>query len=220
MAINMKDLARRFVELALSFRSSEWKDVTWLPDDKVQILFDVIYCAGFNPERVVPGKLTAFVRDYDGSRTGHTFLTNVLCPYKVIDQRGHDDHIATAWLDMMFSQVVSLKESPEFSHEKLVEMVYERIERHIPLEPIRLTLDGDYLCEYSSSDRHLQDDSELDLCIGVHQNCNGFMDRHRATNIHDAISCRKCYLRIVIPREIKTYGDLRRAMIQILTKSI
>jgi len=43
----------------------------------------------------------------------------------------------------------------------------------------------------------------------VHGFCQGWMDRHQTTEEHNCIICRSCYLRVVFPKEIATYGELR-----------
>lgn len=75
-------------------------------------------------------------------------------------------------------------------------------------EPIRITEDGDLLEEYPQTP-HPVDDQELGSCPGIHRHCEGWIDRHHATDHYDTLVCRRCYLRVIIPREAKTYGDLR-----------
>ncbi len=57
-----------------------------------------------------------------------------------------------------------------------------------------------------------RDDDELRLCVGVHDVCGGWVDRKPVSKTHDAIVCRSCYLRVVIPKldTIRTYGELRQ----------
>jgi len=46
--------------------------------------------------------------------------------------------------------------------------------------------------------------------IGNHGICTDFIDLKSVSTTHNVILCRSCKLRIVIPKEIETYGDLRR----------
>ncbi|OGI16355.1 MAG: hypothetical protein A2Z52_01790 [Candidatus Moranbacteria bacterium RBG_19FT_COMBO_42_6] len=59
---------------------------------------------------------------------------------------------------------------------------------------------------------HARDEHNLESTVGLHEYCNGWMDRQRSTKTHDIIVCRKCHLRIPFPKEIKTYGEFRQAM--------
>ncbi|OQA04476.1 MAG: hypothetical protein BWY68_00286 [bacterium ADurb.Bin400] len=212
------DVATMFVDLVL--RHKLWDKVGTLPEDEVRILFDVVAAAGFNPTRVVPGVLVGHYRDQDGSSTGRTYPINSLCPYKVVG-KDSDHYFATGWLDCALRRVyygmVRQHESPK----KLIEVMNEEIERSVPLEPVRLTPEGDLLREYPPSTlgfgleyfvRHTRDENNLDTCVGVHEFCSSWMDRRRATETHDAIVCRGCYLRVLFPREVKTYGELRQAL--------
>lgn len=202
------DVAVAFVDLVLKYN---WNEVEKLPADEVQILFATVSAAGFNPTKVVPGKLVGHYRDQDGSSTGETYPINSYCPYKVIDQDGDDHYHATGWLDGALSLV---KGTRERNLQGQIEMIRHEIERSIPLEPIPLTGDGDFLREYPPSGGyfvdHTRDTNNLGSCVGVHEFCNSWMDRMRATRTHDAIVCRSCHLRVLFPKEIKTYGELRR----------
>jgi len=53
-------------------------------------------------------------------------------------------------------------------------------------------------------------DVELSLCIGIHNVCNGWVDISKVSESHQAIVCRKCYLRVVVPFWVKNYSDLYR----------
>lgn len=74
--------------------------------------------------------------------------------------------------------------------------------------PVKLTSDNDYLIDYDSG-HPKKDTAELSCCIGMHQNCRGCMDIRETTETNKVITCRACYLRIVIPKRVKTYEDLR-----------
>ena len=75
------------------------------------------------------------------------------------------------------------------------------------IEPIKLTEFGEMLKGYPDSE--VGDEGNLESCIGVHYLCRGWVDIGRISQTHNAIICRSCKLRIPVPKEIKTYGDLR-----------
>lgn len=209
-------VASRFVDLALAYR--RWDKIESLPDDEVQVLLETAVAAGFEATCVVPGKLRGDWLD-QGGRTGETYPVNSLCPFKVVSGGG-DHYFATGWLDCALRRVVTGSRRGE-SREQLIEAISLEIERSVPLQPIQLTPEGDLLREYPPSERafgseyfvdHTRDDHELRLCVGVHVDCNGWMDRCRADAAHDAIVCRHCHLQVHFPREVKTYGELRHTL--------
>ena len=76
------------------------------------------------------------------------------------------------------------------------------------MEKIVLTEFGETLvgCDNSSC----TDESKICFYINVHQSCNGFVDLKEVSETHNALLCRCCGLRIVIPKNIDTYGKLRQ----------
>lgn len=211
-------VATQFVDLALKHK--HWDRVTELPVDEVRVLFATVAAAGFDPREVKRGELKGHYLDDDGRRMVKTHPIQVLCPFKVVGREG-DDYFATGWLDCALRRVVHGSTRQNESREKLIEVMAEEIERSVPLVPIQLTPEGDLLREYPPSTlafgleyfvKHTRDENDLDSCVGVHEFCNSWMDRRRATSTHDAIVCRGCYLRVLFPREVRTYGELRQAL--------
>ena len=203
-------IAELFVDLLDSHRQA-WTNNTELPRHEMQILFEVVATAGFNPKMIILGRLVD-----EGN-----FTINRFCPFKVIDQKGKDDYLATGWLDCMFTR--ALRNQRTEDRAQIIEVVKAEIERSIPLEPIQLTEQGDHLCEYPPSVRtfgpkylisHTRDTSEIGSCVGVHEHCDGWVDRREATALHDALVCRACSMRILFPKDVKTYGDLRKSLEQ------
>jgi len=223
MPNEMTSVATRFVDLALKYK--RWDEVETLPADEAQILFDTVSAAGFDPKEVVPGKLVGHYRDQDGSSTGETYPINCLCPFKVVGQEDGDHYFATGWLDCALRRVVYGITRQNESREQLIEVITAEIERSIPFIPIQLTPEGDMLREYPPSTvglsslayfvEHTRDDRKLpcSYSCGVHLHCGGYMERHGATATHDAIVCRSCHLRVLFPKEVKTYGELRQALV-------
>jgi len=213
------DVATRFVDLTLKYK--QWGGIKTLPADEMQVLFETVSAAGFNPKKVIPGNLVGHYRDQDGSSTGETYLINSLCPFKVVNQKDDDHYFATGWLNCAFCRVIYASMRQQEDREKLIEVMANEIERSVPLTPIQLTPEGDMLREYPPSMfafgleyfvDHTRDDRKLSCCVGVHEYCNSWMDRMQATKTHDAIVCRGCHLRVLFPKEVETYGDLRKAL--------
>ncbi len=209
-------VATRFVDLAL--KHERWNQVKELPTDEAQVLFATVAAAGFDPKKVIAGKLVGRYRDQDGSSTGETYPINSLCPFKVADQEDDDHYLATGWLDCALRRVVYGATQQKEDRKQLIETIATEIEQSVPLTPIQLTPEGDLLQEYPPSTlafgfkyfvKHTRDNKELGSCVGVHMYCNCWMDRRRVTSSHDAIVCRGCHLRVLFPKEVKTYGELR-----------
>lgn len=220
--VETADIAIPFINLA---RDYNWQRVTTLPADEVKILFNIVAAAGFNPTKIVLGKLVGHEREQGGGSTGETYPINTLCPYKIVDQDGNDDCPATGWLDSTLKLALGPLPRP-WAKEDIIQAVQCEIERSIPLEPIQLTPEGgNFLQEiprhreyrYPHSDNyfvdHTRDGHELSHTssgVGVHLHCRGWMRRTRVTETHDGLVCSSCYLRVLFPREIKTYGELRK----------
>ena len=123
---------------------------------------------------------------------------------------------------MLFrSRLVDREIKAETPKTRLLRKIIKKIAQSVPFEPIQLTIEGDYLQECPSSSEkinprfmldHTRDNHTLDSRIGMHKYCNSWMDRNHATATHDAIICRGCHIRILFPKEVKTYGDLRKAL--------
>jgi hypothetical protein len=183
-------------------------------DAEVQILFNVVKSAGFNPKSIVLGMLRGHCVDQDGSKTGQTFVINGRCPFKVMGEDG-DDYFATGWLN----DIVGLALSYTKVRRDLVKAVKKEIERSVPLKPIQITSEGDVLEEYPVSPyalvgyqyfvEHTKDSRKIAGCIGVHAHCGGWVDRHSASRAKDTLVCRSCGLRVYFPKKVRTYGGLR-----------
>lgn len=180
------------------------------PEKEASVFFKVVAAAGFEPSRIAPGRLIGDYLDQDGSRTGETYLINTTSPYKIIGQDGRDHYHATGWLDCMVRMAVKTRDRDE-----CIDRVKREIERSIPLEPIRLTEEGDMLEEYPPPPHngylvdHARDTDAIKMTAGVHVRCNGWIDCHETSATHTTLVCRKCHLRVSFPKTITTYGELR-----------
>ncbi len=207
---SVESVAVQFVDLALKY-GNRWGEVNELPKVELQVLLATVHAAGFDPMKLVPEKLKGHYLDEDMRRTGETYPINRLCPFKVVNQEGGDDYSATGWLDCAVHRVVSGGES----REQLINVIRSEIERSVPLQPIQLTPEGDLLREYPRQGYfvdHTRDSDRFESCVGIHKHCGGWVDRRGATKTHDALLCRGCHLRVLFPKEISTYGELRQAL--------
>lgn len=208
------DVATRFVDLVLKRTPKEWSEINTLSEDEARVLFNTLSVAGFNLKKLEVGKLVGDYIGQSGSTTGETYPINRLCPFKVIYNDGKDHRFSTGWLDCAFMRVAQSNES----RKELIKVITEEIERSIPLKPIQITPEGDFLREFCLTPlnfgpeyfiQHKRDENVLNSNVGIHKFCNGDIYRVRATETHDAILCQKCYLRVLFSKEVKTYGELR-----------
>lgn len=202
------EIATAFVELA---RRYDWRQINSLSEEEVGVLLATVSAAGFEEVVVVPGRIVEPTRDLDGTANGGSHTINGFCPFKAVGQDGQNHHRATVWLD----QAMQLAREGTDS-QAAVAAVVAGIERSVPLKPIPLTIVGDKLQEYPPTGfglvDHTRDSHRLSSCVGIHACCGGWMDRKRTSPTHDVLVCRNCCLRVVFPRGIETYGDLRRHM--------
>lgn len=184
------------------------------PTKEAAVFFKVVAMAGFEPSRIVPGRIIGDYLEQDGSRTGETYLVNTTNPHKVVGQNGRDHYHATGWLDSMVRIAAKIRD-----REECIDRVKREIERSIPLDPIQLTTEGDGLEEcHPSIDTeylvdHTRDTDAIRMTAGVHAFCNGYFDRVEISKTHNALVCRKCHLRVPFPKTVTTYGALRGTLV-------
>lgn len=210
------DIARRFVDLVLN--SQPHREDLSFTKTGVKTLFEIVSAAGFDPQNIVLAKLTGDYFDDDGRPSGRTYPINSTCPYKVVGHNDYGTFCGTGWLDQAFSSVVSLERDAE-DRDHIAEIVVTWIEKSRPLEPIRLTVEGDMLveCPPNAKDfgpryfvEHTRDNMELSDTTAIHAICRGVIRRNRSSEMYDALRCPECGLRVSILYEIKTYGELRK----------
>jgi hypothetical protein len=213
-------IATKFVDLALKHMSLLGK-VGVLPSitpNETQTLFAIVTAAGFNPKEVRSGKLTGNYHDENGRCTGVTFPINRFCPLKVINQEDRDDYAATGWLDCAFRYVTESWETQKTNRRQLITEIATEIKRSVPLAPIQLTPEGDFLSERPPHTlvtyfvNHPRDDDEFRSTVSVHLYCGGQMNQRGATKTCHALVCQSCYLRVLFPKEVRTYSELRQAL--------
>ena len=56
-----------------------------------------------------------------------------------------------------------------------------------------------------------------EVIIGVHSECEGRFVFWKTSKTHRVLTCRTCYLRIPLPSDVVTYGDLRKFVTSRLT---
>lgn len=74
------------------------------------------------------------------------------------------------------------------------------------IKPIVLTKFGEILNPDSKTGN---DDNNLSTGVGLHDVCGGWFDLRPISETHKALVCSACKLRVVMPAEVTTYGDLR-----------
>lgn len=87
----------------------------------------------------------------------------------------------------------------------------------LSFSPLFITKSGEALAPYPSvpplfgeakkSDERMT--GRIGSCFATHFICHGFIDLKQVSETHNAICCRSCGLRVVIPGAIETWEDLR-----------
>ncbi|MBD3250853.1 hypothetical protein GF380_00015 [Candidatus Uhrbacteria bacterium] len=200
------DPVRIFVE---SYKDGSLTDIK----DWEQVVIAILNSAGFEElVTVTPGECRGNYLDQDGSATGETYSVNPYSKLIVYDQSPFDDEkpsvdsAATQWLDRICRDIKQrdLKDAASY-------VLFQCMETR-PLEPILLNAFNERLLEYPPNHpmgKHTRDHDELGSCIGIHDICRGWVDLKHISRTHHAIVCRSCGLRVVIPVDIQTYGQLR-----------
>lgn len=68
---------------------------------------------------------------------------------------------------------------------------------------------GETLIPYPGNEDNPEDEEELELCVGIHDICDGWVDVRDVSDSHNVLYCRACGLRIYLCKDIKTWKDLR-----------
>ena len=216
--IKIQQVVENFVNLVLYGRNPFIPDL--FSEEDAPIIEKVVELAGYEVKRLELGKL---VHQYRSEGNNHSFIVNKSCPFIVVNQEGINDPIATARLDSIFSLATALRVSENDRVEKEM-LLLKELKQMLPIQPIHLTADGDILMDQPSpivllSDRFefpvyvIQDEDEISSSVaGIHKYCGGIIECMQVTEKHKALVCRKCHLRILTPKEINTYGELREYM--------
>lgn len=216
--MDTKILAERFVYMVLSYKNrfDDFNKVKKISAKEHALLFSVLERAGFSLKKIVPGKLYC-----ENGETNQLSRVNKVWPFKIISIHNREFHYATGWLDCAVRLVLDLN-YPDSTIDDITPAIVKEMRRSTPLKPIPLTTDGDFLKEktpllkahYEYFVDHAKDNTKLEPgLIGVHMNCGGHIERQIASSRTDLLICEACRLpRISLPREIKTYGDLRKEM--------
>jgi hypothetical protein len=80
--------------------------------------------------------------------------------------------------------------------------------------PIVLTRHGDTMAEPKCviGKRHITEGDKLVAknIVGIHTTCGAVIFLHPSSKTHNAVRCQLCGLRIPVPVQIDTYGELRQ----------
>lgn len=78
------------------------------------------------------------------------------------------------------------------------------------IDPIQLTIHGEILVPYAGAKEGNPEEHLLSVGpIGIHAVCLGFIDMHKVSTTANALVCRVCNLRVVIPKLVTTWKQLQ-----------
>ncbi len=84
------------------------------------------------------------------------------------------------------------------------------------MKRIRLTTQGEYLLLQSFTFKTAHDDMKLVSCIGSHEFCAGWMNVVQVSETQQALHCRRCNFRLVIPLVVNTWKKLEAHMLDVV----
>lgn len=219
-----------FINVAQGMIAAKQKN-DYLTTEEELAIRNILSEAGFEFKSIEFGAHMGQRRDM--SDDVENYQINTSCPLKILLESGEVHDRATGWLDCLFRYIENEgpRRSSGFTFARLqpsgpdpallVQKVQMQISDSRPLPQMPLTPEGDVFLEctpmikddgYQYFVRHIRDGDELAYNVGTHKYCGNYFQRHRATATHDSLVCFGCCLRVLIPREVKTYGDLRVAL--------
>lgn len=212
---------RSFINLILKHRGTKSQirmRLKSLTDDEKSILLELVRLAGFIPDKLVTGEVAGAIIG------GEEYLINDVCPFKVVDKGSKTLYDATGFLNCAIWSVgdpeVYYRECAE-EFEELVSYLELVVRDSIPFEPIKLSQEKDdcLICSatYGSPSlkspsfvkRPKDDDKMSNFIVGAHMGCGVI---YRAP---EEISCAKCGLKVSVPDDVVTYGDLRKHLLPV-----
>ncbi len=140
--------------------------------------------------------------------------------FRAVDKDGHICSFPTGWLEHLINRT----QSHNWRIKPTQLMVKAEIERSfLRFKPIRFNREGEMIGERGNPDPEmftefeyyrdrLHDDDPVELKEHnlIHMVCGGMIARRSVSLTHDVLLCECCNLRLHIPSDAKTYGNLRR----------
>ncbi len=126
---------------------------------------------------------------------------------------GRHDPRATEWLECVYREALRYSSWGPWEDEVLARRVERLIEDTCPMTYVPLGKEGARIVAFPGRDRVLPytDPLPADTAIGMHQRCGGEVHCHFSTPADQRVLvCHRCGLRVSIPSEVVTYGDLSR----------
>ena len=174
-----------------------------------KVILDLLRYVGFKATHFTREASIRHHTDEDRHPTKETFELNSNSKIKVFDGEEENSE-ATCWFDEIWRLVGQPAKYIGELGQKLITLS-KAIEESVQLKPIVLTKYYETLCEIyaRTPEYHAHDEDELKTIIGNHDICGGYLDLKPVSSCFNAIICRNCHLRVVIPKNIKTYKELR-----------
>lgn len=202
MKTDITALAESFVGFVLQVN---WSDSQLIFDESTEFLLkDLMSAAGFSVQRIGTRYLTE--------------LKRVQVVAFGCDNNNHE--FATGWINCAIRLIVLSVEVSNPGKHFLVKRIVEEVNRSVPFKRMRLTRNGDFLCEFPPGPRrenvgyrffvdHTREDSSLISRVGLHEHCWGWIERLDAQD-KSFIVCMGCTdIRVEFPRTVQTFGELR-----------
>ena len=174
-----------------------------LPSPKrLKLTRQLVEAAGYEIVVFEPGNVHG--RNITGPDESESYVANPITKLRVCS---HDDNTEPSiWLEQLTSRLsgVIRHQGREAAAEKLT----ESLSKPGPFKPVVISKFGETICEtFSQNLTHSGDDHSLSLV--THMVCQCYVDLKSVSPSHNALVCRGCHMRVVIPKSLATVGDLR-----------
>lgn len=149
--------------------------------------------------------------DVDESRS---FVANPLSELRIL---GLDENSEpSCYLEMLWRRAAGLLRHP--GRDEALTYLEKELTTHVgPFKPVIVSEINEMIrAGFSQNYTHSGDGTKLKNSL-VHAICSSYVDFKSVSPTHNVLVCRGCHMRIPIPKEIETIGDLRRHFAQLNT---
>lgn len=134
------------------------------------------------------------------------YLANPTSGYRAVDQFATTE--PSSWLEMFWRRTLGLVRSGK--QQEAISFLQEQFRKCRPLVPVVVNIYGDTFKEPYRQAGENRSTNGSKISTLVHAYCGGWADLKTSSPSHQALLCRKCHLRLPVPTEVTTWGELRK----------
>ncbi len=175
-------------------------------EERQAITRRIVEMAGYEIVSLENGKVYGReILDVDESRS---FVANPLSELRVL---GIDENSEpSCYLEMLWRRAAGLLKHP--GREEALSYLNNEVTSHVgPFKPVVVSTLGEMISEtFSQNYKHDGEETRLANSGRItHGICRSYVDLKLISPTHNALVCRGCHMRIPIPMEVETIGQLR-----------